>query len=140
MCLINRIQLGTPKPIRRLINGRPQRIHRGVDIAVQARQEVGRFLQTRFQPEAANSVVPLEQGLSVVDAVGEVLRVDAGEGVGGAGVAAYGEEFGVREGLEVGVDGQVGDGVVVDQVAFVPVVGDGFVAGGVLEIGVVAGD
>ena len=42
-------------------------------------------------------VVALGQGGAVVDALCESADVEAGEGVGGAGVAADGEEAGVAE-------------------------------------------
>lgn len=106
----------------------------------------------------AHGVVALREGLCVVDAAGQAVEVDAGEGVDLAGVAADGEEFGVLDGGR----GEVGDEVrecvlqgkrwrcvwdqglkdnyLVTNGSSVPVVGDPLPTVLVLETARVAGD
>ena len=88
----------------------------------------------------ADEVVTLQDIRVGVDAASEVARVDAGKCVNLSGVTTYAVEFWVLESHGVGVEGVVGDGVVVDWIALVPVVGDGFVAGCIYEVGVVSCD
>lgn len=66
-------------------------------ILVHARQQSRRLRLYELKGEALE-VVALGQGGGVVDAVCEIGEGDAGEGVGVAGVAAYGEEAGVLAG------------------------------------------
>ncbi len=88
----------------------------------------------------AEEVVALQEISVGVDTAREVARVDAGKSVNFSSVATHAEELRVLESHGVEVDGEVGDGVVVDWVALVPIVGEGFVAGCVFEVRVVSCD
>ncbi len=88
----------------------------------------------------ADEVVALQDIRVGVDTASEVGRVDAGKGVYLSGVTTYAVELRVLDSHGVDVDGEVGDGVVVDWVALVPVVGEGFIAGSVFEVRVVSCD
>lgn len=69
----------------------------------------------------AGEIVALLQILKIVDAAGEICRVDAGEGVDLAGVAADGQEDGVDGDATDCVLIKEGDIVWVVQRALVPV-------------------
>ena len=88
----------------------------------------------------ADEVVAFQDVRVGVDTASEVGRVDTGKGVHFSGVTTYAVELRMLKSHGVGVEGVVGDGVVVDWVALVPVVGDGFVAGCIFEVRVVSCD
>lgn len=70
----------------------------------------------------AHGVVTLRERLGVVDAAGQAVEVDAGEGVDLAGVAADVEEFGILEGCGCGVGDEEGDCVLQIYVSLVLVI------------------
>ena len=86
----------------------------------------------------ANQVVALQEIRVGENITSEVGRVDAGEGVDFPGVTTHAEELRVLDSHAEGIYGDVGDGVVINWVALVPVVREGFVAGRVFEVRVVS--
>ena len=69
---------------------------RRVDRVEHAERDIGLGLSGKLVCETS-CIVALSQVCSVVDASGEVVDVDAGEGVSCAGVSSNVEEFGLLE-------------------------------------------
>jgi len=127
----------TPNNARDLIIQHAQRLR---DIGKQALQDIRRALLQGLVSETLQ-IIPLEQSLRVEDAAGEIADVDASKGVGGASIAADGEEFGVLSDVGQQVGLEEGDGVLVADGAAVPVFRDAFLPWVVDEgAGRVAGD
>lgn len=57
-----------------------------------------------------------------------------------ASVTTNAEELGMCKTHGIGIENEVRDGVIVDRVSLIPVVGDLFVARGVYKVWIVAGD
>ena len=94
-------------------------------------------MQRSFKTEA-DEVVALQEIRGGVDTASEIRRVDTSKGIDFPGVTTHAEELRVLDSYAEGIYGDIGDGVVVNRVALVPVVGEGFVARGVFEVRVVS--
>ena len=93
-------------------------------------------MQRSFKSEA-DEIVALQEIRVGKDAASEIGRVDAGKGIDFSRVTTHGEELRVLDSHGEGIYGEVGDSVVINWVALVPVVREGFVARCVFEIRVV---
>lgn len=83
-----------PNRAQDALGRRGQNAQRFGDIAKDVFEKIGRG-QLCVLEEEAGEIVAFEERFEVVDAAGQIGKVDAGEGVDGAGVAADGEGVGV---------------------------------------------
>lgn len=124
---IHLLQPGTSQTPRHVSDRARKHPHGLPDITDQPLEQIRRLHERELQRKT-KTIVPLQKCRRVEHATGQVCNVDAGEGVYGAGVAAYGEEFGVLRGLEKGVLREERDGVFGAAGTRVPIFWDAFVA------------
>ena len=92
LALVDSIQLRATQRSRRLIDRCSQGIHRRVIVRVQPRKNVRRLHQRKLEGEA-KGIVALQEVRGSVNATSKILRIDTGEAVGLARVAAKAKEF-----------------------------------------------
>ena len=88
----------------------------------------------------ADEIVALQKVRRSVNVPSEICRIDTKEAVGFTSITANTDKLQVLCSHVYQVYGEVGDGIIIDWISLVPVVWEGFIAGRILEVGVVASD